>query len=277
MSLLRSCFCIANHWASSKTQPFRAKQCSNPSALGDQAFAIIESNGRAGTHASASILEDMQPTAQPSSRRTLGNDEIRLLIYDKKQSRRSGVIACKTVISTLSDINRRAARPYAALSYVWGDAAITKPLICDGVGEQITVNLHHALSAIWNKYPKMHLWADALSITQDNLAERNHQVSLMGNIFRSASRVFVSLGPPLNGDNWVWSFLQRFGDEDASTGRAEFGEWGHKFMEAVDNRLAREVDDLIKRPWFRRAWVRESPATTALKFSVTRRSLCTAL
>ncbi|KAM5366828.1 hypothetical protein ACJZ2D_010368 [Fusarium nematophilum] len=195
----------------------------------------------------------MQSTAQPSSRRTLEKDEIRLLIYDEAQSQTSGLVACQTRILQVSHVNHGVALPYAALSYVWGDATITRPLICDGIRIQVTVNLEEALSVIWRAYPGVQLWADALSITQDNLAERNHQVSLMGDIFRSANRVLVSLGPALRGRNQFWDLLQSFvsnGDFDSE----EFEDQLDGFMEGQANDLALGFNDLIQRPWFRRAW-----------------------
>lgn len=102
----------------------------------------------------------------------------------------------------------------------------------------------------------MQLWADAISITQDNLVERNHQVSLMGDIYRSASLVFVSLGPVLNGRNQFWALLQSF-VSDGNFDSEEFEDQLDDFMEGLWNDLAIGLDDLIQRPWFRRAWVRK--------------------
>ena len=196
----------------------------------------------------------MQSTTQPISSRALEEDEIRLLIYDEKQSQRSSCLACQTKILKLSHVNNGASLPYAALSYVWGDAKITQPLICDGVEKQVTLSLYQALSLVWRAYPATQLWADALSITQDNLNERNHQVSLMGDIFRSAERVFVSLGPALEGDNHFWSLLQSFATT-RSFESEEFEEQLDEFIWGQSNKLSLGLNDLIQRPWFRRAWV----------------------
>lgn len=209
-------------------------------------------------------LNDMQPTAQPSSRRTLGTDEIRLLMYDEEQSQRLGLLACQTRIQRLYCVNTGAAVPYAALSYVWGDAAITKPLICDAVEVQVTLNLHYALSVIWNAYPGIYLWADALSITQDNLTERNQQVSRMGEIYRSAVRVLVSLGPPLRGDNRFWELLQGFASYEQED-MEEYVDQVGQLMEGQPNGLTMGLHDLIDCDWFQRAWVRETFPTTAPK------------
>jgi len=188
------------------------------------------------------------------TRRILEKDEIRVLAYDSELTRNSGVLACRTKILQLSDVDPNGTLSYAAISYVWGDPGITSPLICDGATVSVTSNLLEALSTIWKGYPWRQLWADAISITQDNLAERNHQVSLMGDIFRSADNVFVSLGPALRGGNLYWNLLKSFMTRGRFDGE-EFEEQLDEFMEGADNELAMGFDDLIHRPWFRRAWV----------------------
>ncbi|XXG96454.1 serine/threonine-protein kinase HAL4/sat4 [Hypoxylon texense] len=93
---------------------------------------------------------------------------------------------------------------YAAISYVWGDPRITEDIIVNNERLQVTTNL---ASALWHlrKYglPKNEqtgeiqwLWADAVCINQHHIPEKNHQVSIMGTIYRGASSVLSWLGPP---------------------------------------------------------------------------------
>lgn len=42
------------------------------------------------------------------------------------------------------------------------------------------------------------VWADAISINQDDIEERGHQVSLMRRIYRRAKKVFIWLGEDAN-------------------------------------------------------------------------------
>jgi hypothetical protein len=103
--------------------------------------------------------------------------------------------------------------PYEALSYVWGDASVTEPLVCNGEILQITTNLAKALkrirSGISNPQHRdgskishrteaslspIMLWIDAICINQTDVIERNHQVSRMGSIYSRAQRVIVWLG-----------------------------------------------------------------------------------
>jgi hypothetical protein len=51
--------------------------------------------------------------------------------------------------------------PYDALSYVWGDANVTKPIQVEGVRFDATVNLEHALRHLRDASDDLTLWVDA--------------------------------------------------------------------------------------------------------------------
>ncbi|KAF2432246.1 hypothetical protein EJ08DRAFT_585818, partial [Tothia fuscella] len=75
---------------------------------------------------------------------------------------------------------------YVALSYVWGDPNDTTDIMVNGHTIPITVNLASALNAFrsnilpkseaWGSSDQLpeRLWADAISINQNDLQERNH-------------------------------------------------------------------------------------------------------
>ncbi|KAH8797744.1 hypothetical protein F5884DRAFT_151139 [Xylogone sp. PMI_703] len=75
----------------------------------------------------------------------------------------------------------------------------------------------------------------------------------MGDIFHSAECVFVYLGHSLMGGNLFWEFLQSFISE-GDFGSPRFEEQVDGFMERDSNELSMGLDDLIRRPWFHRAW-----------------------
>jgi hypothetical protein len=83
---------------------------------------------------------------------------------------------------------------YQAISYVWGDASITQCIECNGLDVDVTVSLGTALQAFRHPEDVRILWADALCINQADPGERHSQVSMMGDVYRSASRVLVWLG-----------------------------------------------------------------------------------
>ncbi|OTB01922.1 hypothetical protein M426DRAFT_25235 [Hypoxylon sp. CI-4A] len=93
---------------------------------------------------------------------------------------------------------------YAALSYAWGDPSVTKEILVDGHPFSATTNL---ASALWHfrkhGFPTNEetgeirwLWIDAICINQKDIPEKNHQVAMMGDIYRDASSVLSWLGLP---------------------------------------------------------------------------------
>jgi hypothetical protein len=83
--------------------------------------------------------------------------------------------------------------PYAALSYTWGQASFRKPLKLNGQLMVVTENLYEALVHLRRMIPDIVVWIDALSINQDDPAERGHQVAQMRAIYSNARRVVYDL------------------------------------------------------------------------------------
>ena len=82
---------------------------------------------------------------------------------------------------------------FYALSYVWGTEGLQAGIICDGRKMSLTRTLGSALQRVVPWSQGVPLWADAICINQNNIAERNHQVSMMGDIYRRASKVLAYL------------------------------------------------------------------------------------
>jgi len=95
-----------------------------------------------------------------------------------------------------------------ALSYVWGDPSRTHEIIVDNKIIRITANLYGALrdlmaGALWG----MSIWADAICINQDDLAERSSQVLLMREIYHCAAEVNIWLGPSSENGRKAMKFI----------------------------------------------------------------------
>ncbi|KAI8217311.1 Heterokaryon incompatibility protein 6, OR allele [Colletotrichum sp. SAR 10_77] len=86
---------------------------------------------------------------------------------------------------------------YATLSYVWGDPADTKKIEINGCMSVVTRSLHNALEQFQKNVSRSWLWIDAVCIEQSNLAEKNHQVKMMGNIY-SVMDLVSRFGPALH-------------------------------------------------------------------------------
>ena len=104
-------------------------------------------------------------------------------------------------ISTLSRMQRmvRSAQlpAFKALSYIWRDQARTHEITIDNKRLSITENLYKALRDVQrDAVGDTYIWADAICICQDDLAERSAQILLIREIYYSAAFVNIWLGSP---------------------------------------------------------------------------------
>jgi hypothetical protein len=108
---------------------------------------------------------------------------------------------------------------YEALSYEWGPRKSGKLILIGGEKKEVTMNLWAALRQLRHPDRKRVLWIDALCINQEDIQERNHQVSQMGRIYKSADCVITWLGmvPPEEDDGvrelftWMHEQLNQYG------------------------------------------------------------------
>jgi hypothetical protein len=113
------------------------------------------------------------------------SDEIRLLYL--APSSLNERIQCVTFHANLSS------KPeYEALSYEWGSKEM-KIITLNGEDYSVRTNLFDALLRLRLERAERILWIDAICINQDNVKERNHQVSRMASIYSQAQHVIVWL------------------------------------------------------------------------------------
>ncbi|RMZ87069.1 hypothetical protein DV736_g5704, partial [Chaetothyriales sp. CBS 134916] len=106
--------------------------------------------------------------------------------------------------------------PYDALSYVWGDEEPSYEIILDAWPIRIRENLWEFLRQSRHTSQPVTLWVDALCIDQSNLTERSIQVQSMAQIYGSATRVIVWLGP---GDASSVAAMQLINHASKSSGK----------------------------------------------------------
>jgi hypothetical protein len=185
-------------------------------------------------------------------------------------------ISCRLETYPLTDCP-----PYSALSYAWGEPLASRDpcdttILLNGRRLTIQANLVHALrhyvggveaGIAWGRH---RFWIDALCINQDDIEERNVQVSIMHVIYRNAYRVLIWLGPDPDAEayevrEFLRTILKQFWIEG---GRPNFEP---HFLRGrpVAPALARvglpphsaEIWKLVvrfwDRTWFSRAWIRQ--------------------
>ncbi|KAI1365664.1 hypothetical protein F5Y08DRAFT_338421 [Xylaria arbuscula] len=110
---------------------------------------------------------------------------------------------------TLHHVPLTHTRPYQAISYAWGFAV--RPFVLktrEGV-IGITASLCLGLRRLRQKKSPTLIWADAICINQNDVKEKNEQVRLMPEIFKTAERVSVWTGPEANGSSTAIDCLWR--------------------------------------------------------------------
>lgn len=83
---------------------------------------------------------------------------------------------------------------YEALSYYWGPPDEQKSITIEGEVVMIARNLYSFLTSLCSMRQDLPVWVDSLCIHQADLVERNHQVTMMGDIYRKATRVQAWIG-----------------------------------------------------------------------------------
>jgi hypothetical protein len=118
----------------------------------------------------------------------LAEQEIRLVIlqpYDETDER----IKCTTVNAKISDKPK-----FQALSYAWGDSQYADLILLNGQEFRVGLSLWWALIYLREADKAQTFWIDAICIDQNNVFERNHQVTLMSHIYSEAETVIIWLG-----------------------------------------------------------------------------------
>ncbi|CAF9942173.1 hypothetical protein IMSHALPRED_003398 [Imshaugia aleurites] len=162
---------------------------------------------------------------------------------------------------------------YHALSYTWGSKDNRVRIWVEGArggssSLDVTRDLEEALQHLrYNNGRSRKLWIDAICISQHDIPERNHQVTRMADIYSSATRVIVWLGPKRDGSGTAIEALTALGSEmqvDWPTTTITplsgevYDEWVKKplpFTSETDDEILLSIANLLKRAWFTRLWI----------------------
>jgi len=158
--------------------------------------------------------------------------------------------------ATIYCVNLSSNPIYEALSYVWGEmeAKASHFIEIEGTNMEITPNLYHALQALRMKENSRVLWVDSLCINQSDNKDKEIQIGMMLDIYRSAQHVIVYLGEPNAGSLALFSFLNRNVLEGDSVDNAikDLG---------LNERNMRELLEayihFCHLPWWNRIWVQQ--------------------
>lgn len=147
--------------------------------------------------------------------------------------------------------------PYDALSYTWGDGNRDKKVFCNGKRLAVTKTLWEALNRFRHPVDVVTLWVDWICVCQERIRERNAQVKMMGDIFKSARKVIVWLGDDYDDSRAGMQLAKQLlhialyqpvsGLSPADLETHGLPRRGHKRWKALAL--------ILRRPWFWRTWV----------------------
>ena len=147
---------------------------------------------------------------------------------------------------------------YTALSYVWGNPAFIKPMICNGKPFFTTVNLDIALRSLRHVDVAVMLWIDQICINQADLEEKTQQVLLMSRIFDHAWNTLIWLGE--EADNCSGALKTIFAVNDSfqysnEDWIPEPEDFERMSLPAPGSPKWSELAKFLERPWFHRVWI----------------------
>lgn len=129
---------------------------------------------------------------------------IRLLRVELKPNGSSSFFLEEGVV--LPDLSKPP--PYMALSYTWGPPTSTRQIVVNGQMLTIRQNLFDFLCCFRPTSAGLdRLWIDQICIDQHAVHERNHQVSMMAEIYRRAAEVIIWLGTGDDSTDLAMRFL----------------------------------------------------------------------
>lgn len=149
-------------------------------------------------------------------------DQIRLFRLCKPETTpikgRPEVIECRlgTYDLDIGHSGESRTPPYCAVSYAWGSPLPACQILVNGQLFVVRENLYECLRALRHcGHDEELFWVDQLCINQQNLAERNHQVHLMGSIYSHANHVLAWLGYGELNARLAFDILHMVSDEAA--------------------------------------------------------------
>lgn len=149
---------------------------------------------------------------------------------------------------------------YEALSYVWGSPE--DPVTITVNGNPLLVTQHAAEALNYLRLPEQSrtVWIDSVCINQQDIAERSEQVTLMGEIYRSAKTVLAFLGPSTMVPEMGEEKDEDDNGEDNFDTMYEIAEGGTVSDDRARRLLRYLLFFLIHAVWFSRVWILQEMA-----------------
>ncbi|SCO50303.1 related to heterokaryon incompatibility protein het-6 [Fusarium fujikuroi] len=155
----------------------------------------------------------------------------------------------------LVTFSRGESPPYEAISYTWGSGSKSKEITLNGKTMAVSQSVHDILVRRADYWKHRYLWIDSVCIDQNNIKERNSQVTKMTEIYENASRVIVWFGYATDASLAVSKLL----DISTLLHAYEPDELLEKLLsdktDPTETASWTALQRLFSRPWFLRVWI----------------------
>ncbi|KAI1848739.1 hypothetical protein JX266_005598 [Neoarthrinium moseri] len=181
---------------------------------------------------------------------------------------------------TLEHVDLLPNSDYEAVSYCWGDATVTKPILVNDRIYPVTVNLFTALKYLRKEDIARRLWVDSICINQTDLDERNREIRKMRDIYSYANQLLIWLGDytPMTKEDvsLVFDFVRAMFIYKQDDAKAKWVDYmGLEAMWHWQGKLERFLES---RSWLWRAWILQEvaarPMPEIIEPDVTPRVIC---
>jgi hypothetical protein len=102
------------------------------------------------------------------------------------------------------------APPYCAISYTWGDLASTTSITVNNEEWIVRTNCAYVLRQAFASRSSKYYWIDAICIDQTSTREKNHQVAMMGQLYKRASKVLACVGSHADDSEFLFESLVKY-------------------------------------------------------------------
>lgn len=178
--------------------------------------------------------------------------EIRLCRLDGIDAASQPCLIMRTINLQSSD-----EQTYAALSYTWGPEFPKRTVLLNGYTFDVRENLYHFLcnvqryanDAVW-------IWIDQLCINQSDDHEKSEQVKRMAEIYDTASRVLVWLGPEADDSELAMALLEEWRAGCTKLFMPfQLLDFAQAFWARMDSRRLDAISKFWSRPYWARLWI----------------------
>ena len=195
------------------------------------------------------------------------------LDWENARRNEAGLPSFQHVLHQLDATELKRIRPgrwiwgdYSASSYVWGDDSGRRQVRVNGFPWPVTHNLYRILEALWlSRVPRRAMlmgngiWADAICINQEDIAERNIQVKRIAIIYKQAYQTLAWLDYGIESSNLDQGLAVLSKIASAVEGAKESANGGErgdlKDLKRLDSSDLKSLFDVLVSPYWDRLWI----------------------